>query len=312
MLLHFYKIREKSEIPAKDLFSTIQEQDTANLNITDLIKEYVLCADFSNILYDNEKFKCNTTFDSENNITLLQIENNRKKTTVVDQEEYTHEHHPYSNIVIFVKDNIPYVAIEKGGTFKTDTKKGIIENCINGKILPDNIYYKGIELIPIIQVRSFENQVNFIIDKTNDNLKGLTIKNIGKKDIYKNNMLNSIINPTVSDYIAETIHNIKVEENTPMERLCNLIRNVSVLVEKNMNDFSLSAQFSNYGTLNYSKEFHMAYLVKDDLIEDFKGKKSKKIRQVSIFDEIAPKDKLAKRLHEIIEEMKEDELVIKT
>lgn len=60
---------------------------------------------------------------SENNVTLLQPENLKVKKTILHRKENTHEHHPFCNVVVDLRNGHPLVGIERSAAFDGKPQK---------------------------------------------------------------------------------------------------------------------------------------------------------------------------------------------
>lgn len=273
----FYKIRVRSLSDSTKLqFPDYEDEGERDVAIDNIFEqEFKEGASFEYAASRNKKTSDKAPYYAEvcanrDGIIVLTIEDNKEKTTIVGKEKYSHEHHPFGNIIIDYKHN--FLAIEKTSAF--DHKPEKIQNIIApefNSLFNDYGYTFGIKMLQH-HTDDFWEAVNEIRVNQGDRVKKISLdfSSIGKRTDLGSSDLVDILTEISMRANAKGMFALEAEDNKELDiqSIHEDLVNIADICFENQR-YDLVVNFYSYGIYRYGADISAHYGISDLVIENF-------------------------------------------
>lgn len=254
---------------------TDKNKKMTNKELIDIFSEKIFSEKITYLEYDKNFHKCYTHTNKDEKIILMRIENNCTKEVINDLKTEEHEHHPVVYAILYINEKDSFLAIERSSAIKKDKAVDIIKNGLNIRLAYTDV---KIDFEQTLYFNNFINQVDYIIEDNNDVLKSIKISTSNKnnpksskKSIEDSESINELMdNISPDEYTSSSTHEILM--STDIEKRDYIINLTTSIVKNNMSNCSMTANFKNYGSLEYDDKCHIAYNIHSNSIDLFTQK----------------------------------------
>lgn len=209
-------------------------------------------------------------------IILLQVENNKTKTTIVDKQKKDNPHNPFCNVIVDYRPEQHLLAIERSPAFDNnpDKLKFIIEKAINSLFV--QLGYRISFILLVQKDLKFWDAVTEIRRRNNDRVKRVTLDFHNSPSDSDNNYNTSSFcsaltrlaqKANANGYSAlDAGENGEVDIDAIQEDLVNLAD-----ICYRQKEYDLTVHFQSYGIYKYGADVKAQFGVNDKALENFAG-----------------------------------------
>lgn len=224
-----------------------------------------------------DPYHCDVVVAETDGVCLLELENNKSKSTIENKQKVKHPDHPYCRVII---DNVPdhqIIAIEKNAAFDGNPDKAalVLKHGLQNLMAP---YGRDIDIIPLHKSSSeFWPVVWDIRKKFNDRVRHIKLDykdkdcKVDASDDNDANVLMAMISQLARKGDCDALFELKTKEKQEELNLQELQDDLSNIAAMCLREgrYDLTVQFANFGCYRYGADLKAQFGVEDEVIDTF-------------------------------------------
>lgn len=227
--------------------------------------------------YDEDKritYK-NDVYANYGDIIVMNIENNKEKTTIVDKQKVKHKHHPYCYVIIDYRPEQCLLAVEKSIAFDSqpDKLKDILDQTLN------RLFYNygfSITFTPLVQKDlKFWDAITEIRSQNNDKVKKICLDFHNKDKNDKSTKGASCIPTALLEALAKKADAngfmvLEAEEGQTVnvDAIQEDITQIADICYK-QKEYDLTVYFSSYGIYRFGADLTAQFGIDARIIQNY-------------------------------------------
>lgn len=241
-------------------------------------------------------YRCDVVVPETEGIILLELENNKSKSTIENKQKVKHPDHPYCRVIIDNNPDHQIIAIEKNSAFDNnpDSAAIVLKHGFQNMLFQE---HRVFDIKPLKKSSTeFWPVVWDIRKKFNDRVRHIKL-DYKDNDDCKNEQSNadglmSMISQLAKKGDCDALFELKTkdkQEEINLQELHDDISNIAAVCLKE-GRYDLTVQFAHFGCYKYGSDLMAQFGVEDEVIDSFGSSAG----QLEIeFENQTPKSKLA-------------------